>query len=226
MHLKKQPSAYLRSGISNLFFISVLLIVSSFTPLQAFISEDENPIPLHKLATRILPELDVTIFEVLETLGAEKSVSSKVSAQTYRLWHARVQAIENTPIPPNAQLLVDHLLPAGFDSILKNHIFVEPRIDEYSREDLVLYYFLQIVGTAIKQNKELEPLQTELSELFECNNRNCMMQADITDADDTPMSSSDEEKLQRFNECMLVQSSLTVRMKEEFCDSFLFWTIQ
>ena len=227
MHWKIQLPTCLRSGIFSFCSICFLLIINSLTSLQAFAGEDEAP--LHKLATRVFPELDVTIFEVLETLGTENPVStlSGASAETYRKWHARVQKIQTGPIPQNAKLLIHFLLPDGFDFTLKRHTFTEPTMDTYSREELVLYYFLQIVGIVAKQNDELKPLQAELSELFECNNKHCeILASNSEEGVNGPISSTDEDKRLFFIECMNTQSSLTFRMKEEFCDSFLIWTIQ
>lgn len=227
MYRKVQSSAYSDSGICRYFFICLLFIWSSSASLQVLSNQDEVPFAFHKLATRVFPELDTVIIEVLEGTNPEnsESVLSQAAAQAYRTWHARVQEIKNSPVPSGAALLVSQLLPDGFERTLKGHIFKEPEIETYLRTDLVLYYFLQIVGTAIKNNSALLPIQTELIELFECNNKHCEIQAGITEKDDTPMTLSDEKKRQIFNECLMIQNSLAGRMKEEFCDTFLIWTI-
>lgn len=224
---KDSCSSLFKTGFYNLFMTSFLLVWVLFSPLAAWSNPDEDLPAFHKMATQIFPELDLAISGVLETTCPENSTSvlSHAASNSYRKWHERVQKISNSPIPPNAKLLIDHLPPRGFDFILKRHYFPEPEVKGYSRENLILYYFLQIIGTAIKQNNNLQPLQAELSKLFECNNRDCEIQAGITEKTDTPMSSSDEQKLQLFNKCVNSKNSLASKMKDEFCESFLMWSI-
>lgn len=208
------------------FVVNCLIVLVLFEPSLVYSDQSENSLAYHQLITRIFPELDAAIFEVLEPTGITGSKAGLKNATiwAYRTWHKKVQAITNSSVPANAKLLTEKLKPDGFDRIMKNHQYESPQLEGYSEVEIVTHYFLQIVGTVIKKNKSLEPLQEELVELFQCNNRDCEQLAGITVMNDNPISPSDEIKLQLFVECTQRTRTFSENKKNDFCDAFLLHT--
>ena len=205
------------------FVINCLIIFTLLAPPLAYSDQSEKSLAYHQLITRVFPALDTAIFDALKPSGitATESGLKDVTAKAYREWHIKFLEIKNSPSPSNAKLLTQELLPDGFDLIMKIHRYEPPEQEGYSEVEFVIHYFLQIVGAVIKKNKSLEPLQEELIELFQCNNKDCEQLAGIAGMNDDPISLSDEIKLQLFVECTQKASDLSGDKKNDFCDAFL-----
>lgn len=215
------PCIFKQVAINNLIVLMLIF------PLQTQGDQNENSLAYHQLISRIFPGLDTALFETLEHSGTTcpESDLKDITIKTYEKWHVILQEIRNTPVPVNAKLLTEQLSPDGFSWITKSHIYEPPVQEGYSEAEFVIHYFLQIIGTVIKENHPLlQPLQEELLELFQCNYRDCEKLAGITEISNDPISSSDKIKLQHFVECTRRSSSFSVDKRNDFCAAFLLHT--
>ena len=208
------------------FVTNCLIVLALLTPSLTYSHSSESSLAYHQLITRIFPELDTAIFEALvssDTIRTE-SEFKQITAWVYRKWHIKVLAIQNSPVPHNARLLAQKLSPEGFDWIINGHLYTPPQQEDCPETEFVIHYFLQIIGTAIKRNKLLQPLQEELIELFQCNNRDCELLAGIEEMEDDSVPASEETKRQLFVDCTLTAASLSRDKRNDFCDAFLLFT--
>ena len=227
MHLKSTSFRFstLRALKHRLNSCTIVLFI--FAPIWTYGNQSEHSHAYQQLISQTFPQLDTALHTVLQAPTDLSSTQElkKITSKTYRIWHQQFSEIKHKHALPNTRSLFDILPPNGFDLFLRTHTYNPPLhenyLEEYSDQELVIHYFLQIVGAVIKKNKSLGYLEQELIELFQCNNLDCELSADITEISDTPMSPSDEIKLKLFSECAQRTHDVYDEKRDEFCNAFL-----
>lgn len=122
------------------------------------------------------PDLDKAIQSVLSDTPLEQSARqlNKVTIDVYKDWHGRFLSIKNAPPPEVAKITHKTISPEGFELLLERQVLPYAP-DDWNQSDNhhVVSCFLYLLGIAISENSQLEPVKKGLREFFSCDRDHC-----------------------------------------------------
>ena len=157
---------------------SLILFLSAFTVMADGNGNGNEDITTlyHRLITEEFPDLDKAIQSVLSDtqLGQSNQQLNQMTIDVYKNWHGRFPNIKNTPVPEIANITHKAISPVGFELLLKREVLPNPP-DEWNQPDnhRVVSRFLYLLGIAMSENSQLEPVKKRLREFFSCDKDHC-----------------------------------------------------